>query len=454
MSSSSSSSSSSGSLNTHSSTSTEIYFHEPFESYKIKAQTLCKSIGFGEVLVEWMNGGSFNRVSKLTLASGEQCVLRVPRDVVPDPVVHTQTVKDQIGIISFTSKILPVPEILAYDTTADNAIESPYTIQKLAPGQSLAEVFRGDLTTEDRFQIVSIVADIIIRMERVSFPTPGRLVTAPGIPDRCDNFSTISTSVVIAPFKIRNGEVLESTSSASVADFMGAILDAYYETSQIKKNPLLPRWTRLREINREMKSQCLLTCQQPVLWHWDFNPRNIIVDRTPDNNWEITAVLDWDGVLSVPRVLTREPPVWLWQLDDQPDQGCADDGMQIPRQLTSQEEIIKQHFDDCIKASVSFDDYRTDAYDKGRWARRLFDYAHDPFMDSVDWKTYEVFNKDWEAYYLEHAIAGKPHILEKPESCPETAKIKARSCTSWFHSAFKKIFTRGRSNAFGKIFGK
>ncbi len=61
----------------------------------------------------------------------------------------------------------------------------------------------------------------------------GRLVTALGVPDCCDDFSTLSTGVVIAPFKIDEGEVLKSTSSPSVADFIGAILDMWYETSQI-----------------------------------------------------------------------------------------------------------------------------------------------------------------------------------------------------------------------------
>ena len=49
----------------------------------------------------------------------------------------------------------PVPAILACDLTADNAMESPlFKIQKFAPGQCPEEVFHGDLTTEDRFQIL------------------------------------------------------------------------------------------------------------------------------------------------------------------------------------------------------------------------------------------------------------------------------------------------------------
>lgn len=460
----SSASSSTGTIWTHSATSTDIYFHEPFEAYKLKVQILCKSIGFGEANVEWMKGGSFNRVSKLTFASGDQCVLRVPRDIYPGRAAHAQNVKDQVGIISFAAPHVPVPEILAYDITVDNAIESPYIIQKLAPGQTLAEVFDGDLTTEDHLQIASIIADVLVRMEAVSFPKPGRLVTGPGIPDRCDDFSQLPTSVVIAPFTTCDGEVpqSQSTSPTSVADFMKAIIDMLYE-SQIHEKYMVPRWTKLREINEEMKKKGLLTCQQSVLWHWDFNPRNILVNRTADNNWKVTAVLDWDGVLSVPRVLTREPPVWLWQLVDQNDQGSDGNHVKTPRKLTSQEEIIKRHFEDSLKAGIDIEDYRADAYDKGRWARRLFEYLHEPFNDSVDWRTYEGFVKDWEAYSLEHSVTEKSDVSDKSGKDATTAALgkvdakadqstkdtRSKFCSSLgrLYSAFKKLFRRRRSDA-------
>lgn len=454
---SSTSSSSTGSIRTHSATSTELFYHEPFETYKLKVQTLCQSIGFGEAVVEWMNGGSFNRVTKLTLASGDQCVLRVPRDIFPGPIANAQNVKDQIGVLSFGAKHFPVPGILAYDITADNAIESPYIIQKFAPGQSLSEVLRGNLTTEERCQIASIIADILVRMEKVSFPTPGRLVTGPGIPDRCDDCSQLSAKAVIAPFKIVDGEVPKSTGSPSVADFMEAILDMYYETSQINDEKIMvSRWKRLREVNQEMKSRGLLTCRHPVLWHWDFNPRNILVNRTPDNVWTVTAVLDWDGVLSVPRVLAREPPVWLWKLGDQTDQGSDGNRLQLPRKLTSQEESIRQHFEDCVKAWTYIEDYRADANDRGHWARRLFGYLFEPFNDSVDWWSYDAFIKDWDAYYLEHATIEEsgnnpptPAVGTGDAEAYQSTKAKRRntcSYTSWLLSAFKKLFMSRRSD--------
>lgn len=91
--------------------------------------------------------------------------------------------------------------------------------------------------------------------------------------------------------------------------------------------------------------------------------------------------------------------------------GSAGDRLLIPRKLTPQEEIIKQHFGNCLIASNDMEHYC--AYDKSRWVRQIFDYAHEPFMDGVDWKTYERFLKEWEPYCLEHAITQKSDITEE-----------------------------------------
>lgn len=418
-------------IRAHSIAETEWHQQEPFETYKLKIPALCHSIRLlseqQPLNVENMRGGAYNRVTKLTLPSsvgGERYVLRVPRDN-EDPETTAQGVRDQVAINSYVAGLFPVPGIIAYDATNKNAVETPYVIQKLAPGRRLDEVLLEDLPIGDRFQIASAVADIFIRMQSVLIPTSGRLVSAPNIPDRCDDVSTLSTSLVIAPFKIDEGEVHETISSPSVADFIEAILALRCEKCDNKI--VLKKWIRLREINQEMKARGFLTCEQPVLWHWDFAPRNILVGHTPSDNfrtnWEVTAVLDWDGLQCVPRVLTREPPVWLWKIDKIPDQAAFDYSFEKPRKPTFRENCIKKHFEYCLsKGGTDIDEYRADAYEHGRWARWLFSFAQleDAFsFDIEDYKRYDLFIKEWEAYCLEHSTT----TIEKPENNPTTAGV-------------------------------
>lgn len=123
---------------------------------------------------------------------------------------------------SYISKLFPVPEIIACDATDENAIKAPYVIQKFAPGGRLDDVLTkdcADLTTAHRFRIGFDIADLILRMQGVLNPTSGRLVSGPNTPNRCDDVNTLTTILVVAPFKIDEGEVYQSTSCVSVADF-------------------------------------------------------------------------------------------------------------------------------------------------------------------------------------------------------------------------------------------
>lgn len=415
------------SIYTHSTTATECYQLEPFETYKPKISKLCLAIGLEEPLVEHMDGGSFNRVSKLTFAPpGDQYVLRVPRNN-NDPKETARNVMDQVAIHSYVATFLPVPEILAYDSTDENAIEAPYVIQKHAPGQRLDEVLENEvLTSKDCLQIASIIADIFVRMQRELNPINGRFVSSPNIPHRCDDVSEILPFLVFAPFKIDGWEVPLSTLSGSVADFLEGILDLRHEKE--KNENLLPVWSRLSQISQEMKSRGFFICEQPVLWHWDFAPRNILVGRTPGNNtWKVTAVLDWDGVLSVPRVLTREPPIWLWQYES--TQATSEYGFEVPRNLKPEEEIIKQHFEDCLlKAGIDIDVYRADAYGHGRWVRRLFSFLQqeNAFLCKSDWEKYVLFINEWDFYCLERAI-----LTEYPENIEPPAALISQENQHW-----------------------
>lgn len=421
------------SIYTHSTTATEWNQQEPFQTYKLKIPKLCQAIGLEEPIVEHVDGGTFNRVSKLTFASsGDQYVLRVPRNN-DDPKETARNVMDLVAINSYVATLLPVPEIFAYDSTDENAIEAPYTILKFAPGQRLDEVLENEvLTSEDRLQIASIVADIFARMQKEFNPRNGRFISSPNIPHRCDDVSLLSPLLVLASFKVDGWEVPESTLSGSVADLMEAIVDLRYE-QEIDEN-LLPTWSRLDQICQEMKSRGFLVCKQPVLWHWDFAPQNILVSRTPESNdtWKVTAVLDWDGVLSASRVLTREPPVWLWQLSNEPNRTTLDCslGAPVPRQLKTEGDIIKQHFEDrLLKAGIDIDAYRIDAYGHGHWVRRLFDFLQleHAFLYDKDWEKYELFINEWDSYCLEHPIP----IAEYPGNFQAPAPLISQENKHW-----------------------
>ncbi|TVY18959.1 hypothetical protein LARI1_G002453 [Lachnellula arida] len=118
----------------------------------------------------------------------------------------------------------------------------------------------------------------------------------------------------------------------------------------------------------------------------------------PDSNsgqWVLGGVLDWDDVLSVPRVLARKPPSWLWC--DEEDRVWSQNRDEPPlRDLTQDELLIKAHFDQLMeKASPG---YLEDTYHRGIWLRRLARFALEGFEDGEAYKRYDIFVKEWYEY--------------------------------------------------------
>lgn len=353
-----------------------------------------------------MAGGAYNRVTKLFFDTRigpcrfAECVLRNPREVSTDDDAADEKkkeIKDQVTVLRLLDRenLIPVPKVLAYDSSSDNSIESPYVVQTCCPGEPLSEIYY-ELPINEKLEITNLVADLIVRIENVSLPVSGRLVSAGDLPDFCNDFSTLRTSIGLAPFRLSPEADFPSTPlSPSLDDLLASLINTQTSLARDLTFPWVI-WGRLRQIMLEMKERGLLNDKQPVLWHWDFASWNILVKKK-DHRWTITAVLDWDGAMSVPRVLTREPPIWLWHCDDQNlSEIRREDDMLVPSELTAEQQLVKNQFDSYMEARVS--NYTADAYNRGRWTRRLAKFALSGFRDERDWERCVRFMKDWESY--------------------------------------------------------
>jgi len=164
--------------------STYKFSQEPFDTYKLKAMQLCHELGYGEPLeVERIHGGSSNRVISLSFPSGERqhCLHRIPREPLDEDQPYE--ISDQVSVLSYLSQyeFLKVPSILAYDTTTNNAIGSQYILQTLNPGKCLQMVFF-DLPLQERLQITSFVAELVLKLETIKLDRPGRLIGTRSLP--------------------------------------------------------------------------------------------------------------------------------------------------------------------------------------------------------------------------------------------------------------------------------
>ena len=351
-----------------------------------------------------MKGGSNNRIISLTLPNLPPAIIRIPR-FVGDVL---RGIHDQHAVASLLGgTAIPVPETIAYDTTLGNQIESEYIIQRRIPGVPLEDIYYG-LEINEKEHVLSQVIDLLVEMENIQFPATGQLVATGCLPDaqvvnRSD--TSHSAGVATAPFPIWRGEPPQpgptrTTLEDTFADRFRA-WDTKRETRPGKA--LVPIFAQLEEIVAEMRSlgffeECSVAPN--VLHHWDFQPRNIIVEGGNDR-YKVTGLLDWDEVLSVPLVLARKPPAWLW----------LPEGKMTSSQDVDEWELgpaeLRTLFERKMRKRVG-SQYVEDAFGKGRWIRRAWGFLLHGFYSSEDFKRFKRFIEEWNRYRGDTKPAPQP----------------------------------------------
>ncbi|KAF1952787.1 hypothetical protein CC80DRAFT_478844, partial [Byssothecium circinans] len=157
------------SMSAVSNTSTQEYQQEPFSTFQHKVKKLCeKEFDTSDIEVEYMKGGSFNRVVGVTVTSPKtekngQYVVRISRDHNWD----SYGIPHQLSILNFVRHLVkkPIPRIVAFGLTAENDIGSPYTIQERLTGQNMLDAWLG----LNRAQRLSAIRLIIVALHDLGF---------------------------------------------------------------------------------------------------------------------------------------------------------------------------------------------------------------------------------------------------------------------------------------------
>ncbi|KAI9648837.1 hypothetical protein NHQ30_003478 [Ciborinia camelliae] len=444
----------SSSITSHSTSSSlsssSDYEQEAFDTYKLKVIQLCHEIGFGEPSnVERMAGGSYNRVMGLKF-SGESedqhYVLRIPRVVLEDE--EARNILDQVAVIMHLQQydLIPIPSIAALDTTTDNAIKSQYVLQRRLPGQPISSVYH-DASLSEKLQITTLVADLLVKMDSLNPSHTGRLASTRSLPWVAHDVSLSHSHIQINGFRRNDFSDFPLLKPQNLYNTLLDIFEVRKEEN-LEWPDMTKRCEDAQRIVREMENHGLFRKNDDsnVVWHWDISTNNVLLDQvntqsprllekteaqldesktSPDivideglpdieqhsessdsglgqesNEWVISGVLDWDDALSVPRVIAREPPSWLWVDDNERGLGWDGDRSEpLQRNLTTEENLIKTHFDRIMQGADP--EWYDDTYVRGPWVRRMFKFALYSFEDEYPVQKFDKFKEDWAAYLQE-----------------------------------------------------
>lgn len=117
--------------------------------------------------------GGFNKVFLLGAKNSREVVARIPTPIAGPPHYTTAS---EVATMNFLRSVLklPVPEVLAYSTTSNNAIGAEYILMERVKGEGLSSRWL-DLTTDETKDIMTQIADIERKIFDFHFPAYGSL---------------------------------------------------------------------------------------------------------------------------------------------------------------------------------------------------------------------------------------------------------------------------------------
>jgi hypothetical protein len=285
-----------------STSSTDEYEQEPFDTYKLKVVQLCQDIGWGEPSqVERMTGGGFNRITGLSFSDRptSHYVLRVPRNgtIMAFEKRVSEDIKDQAALLRYLSQFIPVASVAAFDSTKSNAIASPFILQERLPGQRLDDVYY-KLPLSEKLQITTMVAELMQKLETLKLDEPGRIAADSALPSLMYDFIFSPKDIKIVPYRDSQLMVAAPMHAVERDDFtllMRSLLEHRKNLSALADQPYrVEMWERLQKIASEMENAGLvrISDRDCVIWHWDFEARNIMINRLAPSTNETANAID------------------------------------------------------------------------------------------------------------------------------------------------------------------
>lgn len=353
--------------------------------------------------IERLNGGTYNRIVGISVdnvGTKEQrrVILRVPRA----NMAKFSYIEREVAIMRFIRQktALPVAEIVSFDPTNNNPLDSGYVIQSRLPGVPLHTVW-DVLTHGQRCNIAKDVGKIMLALQEVKHSFPGLVESCPeGVEDQ---------KVVVRPFDIVSPHDIDwkrkisktvsdeevDTTTDGTLQWFGTQFGRWLAHELLADPSAILYWDyqiRFVEVAKQMNALGFLGDGQNCLSHFDLAARNILVQIIPDGSLAISGIVDWDSAVFAPTFVSCTPPSWLWTNIGLYD---AEESEANDTPTTPEQEEIKEIFDEV----VGFD-WTWLAYQPGsRLARDLFHFAQRGLPDGVASTKADRFLKEWAALY-------------------------------------------------------
>ncbi|KAM0461551.1 hypothetical protein ACHAPV_004257 [Trichoderma viride] len=266
----------------------------------------------GTCQVSFHAKGGFNKIY-LVRTSQRQLIMRVSLPVCP----RIKT-RGEVTTLQFLHRAttVPVPEVFAYDDSAENEIEFEWILMEFIPGNSSYKRWR-TLSMSQKVALVQQVVDLQAQIFRHEFNDIGTLVV-----DESENSQEVCPGEVISsmffwgghfdydiargPFRSSH-DWLAAYLEFLVQDQREALGEAEDEEDEEDINFALALTRRLINLLPKIFPTSERLLERTVICHDDLSLSNILVD----DEGKVTAIIDWECVSAMPRWLATQIPGFL-----------------------------------------------------------------------------------------------------------------------------------------------
>ncbi|KAG9664324.1 hypothetical protein KCU95_g1092, partial [Aureobasidium melanogenum] len=357
----------------------------------------------------------------------------------PNPQPDYLEILDEASVLNLLVRSgIHVPKVLAFDITRNNALKFPYSLHTRLPGTNLSYIWE-DMSTDDKMIIAGELAELLASLDKIRFQESGRVLhdestAIAHLPLDLVKRSEIGEQVVVRGF-FRGPELFDARerpsapTTSSLYDLLSTHIDDQIQYNKFKRpNDSDSNFPKLHAVLEDMKDMGWFSSDDgstefSIIHHWDFEPRNIMVEQTEHADgsfsWHVTGLIDWDDAHCLPPVLTRRPPLWLWDFSDdnllpsavQKYYDTDYDMMPLeyyrevnPDHLTAEDAKIKKRFEEVMADKIysprygarAMEVYQDDTYGRGRWLRRVWRFAKEGIFSEPNHNDrFEQLLKEW-----------------------------------------------------------
>ncbi|CZT49106.1 uncharacterized protein RSE6_09896 [Rhynchosporium secalis] len=309
---------------------------------KFNVQKLCDvAAALGDpspvMQIDKMEGG-FSKALLLTRADGQEYIAKLP---CPNAGPSHLTTASEVAVLQLvrSQTTIPVPRVLAWNSSSSNPVEAEYIVMEKAPGTQLFQKW-DDIDGDCRLSLIKQITELEHQLASIPFPASGHLYVKESILK--NKHALLDSSIDpkyqygIGPSCDRSWDMdqsqLSSVSSRNLDKGPFAVYGRALADREIfrLRTQSSTRSYRLHDANIEDDIDLLLKAAdlmerlesypslmqnyRPTLWHTDLHMGNIFVSETEPQT--IVSLIDWQSISVSPLFLQVRWPIFLEPPDD------------------------------------------------------------------------------------------------------------------------------------------